>query len=500
MLQKNSNKKSFLDSLFTLECLFLLLLFLAKLFYLKELKLPLSYDESYYWDWSRHLDWGYYSKPPMIAWIIALSTKILGNSEYAVRLPALIFITLTILINYVLIFKYFGKIYARWTLFTLNFVPLFTIYSFVMTIDPPFIFFWSLSLYFLILYLENPTYFRAFLTGFFIGLGLLTKQTMVVFIILTFIYLYLFDKQKIKIKTTWLILFTSLLIYFPNVIWNIQHNFVLFKHTEEHFTRKTINLFSFLEFLGGTLVGYSLLWFPVFVFFSLKYINILKNFIFKNYLPIHKSFIFQFKILNLFFTFSFPIFFFLFLISFFIKLNLNWTLPFFIPGLIFVIVLSFQKKYTKFLIFLNVLLAFTLSLFIYILPHNQDYFSPQVSSLLNKFLGWKYLAQEVEKVYDGNIPLVVSGRDIASSLAFYLKSHPKVYVVQLESRPKNQYHLWRNISELEGKEVLLVKKWLDEPEYLKNFFLIKTVRVEKIGKIENYSIWRGIFSLKRGES
>ncbi|MCA8989583.1 MAG: hypothetical protein KDA78_18190, partial [Planctomycetaceae bacterium] len=35
-------------------------------------------DESYYWDWSRRLDYGYYSKPPMIAWINWLSTAVLG--------------------------------------------------------------------------------------------------------------------------------------------------------------------------------------------------------------------------------------------------------------------------------------------------------------------------------------------------------------------------------------------------------------------------------------
>ena len=32
--------------------------------------LDLIGDESYYWDWSRRLDWCYYSKPPMVAWQI----------------------------------------------------------------------------------------------------------------------------------------------------------------------------------------------------------------------------------------------------------------------------------------------------------------------------------------------------------------------------------------------------------------------------------------------
>ncbi|RYG37216.1 MAG: glycosyl transferase, partial [Burkholderiales bacterium] len=45
-------------------------------------------DESQYWRWSRTLDFGYYSKPPLIAWIIAASTSVFGDSEWAIRLPS----------------------------------------------------------------------------------------------------------------------------------------------------------------------------------------------------------------------------------------------------------------------------------------------------------------------------------------------------------------------------------------------------------------------------
>jgi len=49
---------------------------------------PLEAEEAQYWDWSRRLDWGYYSKGPMVAYLIALSTQLGGNSEFWVRLPA----------------------------------------------------------------------------------------------------------------------------------------------------------------------------------------------------------------------------------------------------------------------------------------------------------------------------------------------------------------------------------------------------------------------------
>ena len=45
-------------------------------------------DEAQYWFWSKHLAFGYYSKPPLVAWLIALTTGLFGDSEFAVRLSA----------------------------------------------------------------------------------------------------------------------------------------------------------------------------------------------------------------------------------------------------------------------------------------------------------------------------------------------------------------------------------------------------------------------------
>ena len=38
-------------------------------------------DEAQYWLWSRVLDWGYFSKPPMIAWLIRATTALGGDGE-----------------------------------------------------------------------------------------------------------------------------------------------------------------------------------------------------------------------------------------------------------------------------------------------------------------------------------------------------------------------------------------------------------------------------------
>ena len=50
--------------------------------------LDLSPDEAHYWEWSRRLDLSYYSKGPLIAYLIAGLTAVFGTSAFGIRLGA----------------------------------------------------------------------------------------------------------------------------------------------------------------------------------------------------------------------------------------------------------------------------------------------------------------------------------------------------------------------------------------------------------------------------
>ena len=80
----------------------LLLLTLLHLWMIASGRWPLSADEAHYWEWSRRLDWSYYSKGPMVAYLIALSTRLGGHTEFWVRLPAVLLGTATAGIAYLL--------------------------------------------------------------------------------------------------------------------------------------------------------------------------------------------------------------------------------------------------------------------------------------------------------------------------------------------------------------------------------------------------------------
>src|SRR5271167_4151056 len=51
---------------------------------------PLTFDEAYYWTWSKHLAGGYYDHPPMVAIVIRLGTMIAGDTEFGVRLVSIL--------------------------------------------------------------------------------------------------------------------------------------------------------------------------------------------------------------------------------------------------------------------------------------------------------------------------------------------------------------------------------------------------------------------------
>ena len=51
---------------------------------------PITFDEAYYWMWSKSLAGGYYDHPPMVAYVIRAGTMIAGDTELGVRLVSIL--------------------------------------------------------------------------------------------------------------------------------------------------------------------------------------------------------------------------------------------------------------------------------------------------------------------------------------------------------------------------------------------------------------------------
>ena len=157
-----------------------------RIFMVTAVPLDLIHDEAYYWDWSRQLDWGYYSKPPLVAWLIALSTWFGGASAFAVRLPAVLLGTGGLVWMYLLTARLYGRRAGFWAVLISAATPGSSVLSLLMTIDAPLLFCWGGALYGFWRLLECDAKRLAWLllAVAAVGLGLLSKQTMFGFLAL----------------------------------------------------------------------------------------------------------------------------------------------------------------------------------------------------------------------------------------------------------------------------------------------------------------------------
>ncbi|MEJ0097338.1 MAG: glycosyltransferase family 39 protein [Bauldia sp.] len=74
----------------------------------------LDVDEAQYWDWSRELAFGYFSKPPLIAWVNAGASLVCGESVACIRAPAPLFYFGTSLLIYGTTRVLYGATAAFW--------------------------------------------------------------------------------------------------------------------------------------------------------------------------------------------------------------------------------------------------------------------------------------------------------------------------------------------------------------------------------------------------
>ena len=121
---------------------------LARCFAIIKSPLELSADEAQYWLWSNHLSWGYFSKPPLIAWLISFSNHVLGVSVFSIRILAPIFHGITTIFIFYLAKEVSNKSQLTQFLSALTWLtlPIIGVGSFLMSTDTPLMLLWTIGL------------------------------------------------------------------------------------------------------------------------------------------------------------------------------------------------------------------------------------------------------------------------------------------------------------------------------------------------------------------
>jgi hypothetical protein len=434
--------------------------------------LGLAGDEAYYWDWGRRLDWGYYSKPPMVGWLFALASWVGNDSFFAFKMVAVILTALGTLALFAFARDLYGEQAAFWTGALVMATPATAVLSILLTIDPPLFLFWSVSLWLAWRWVNGPGGWLISLgLATALGAGYLSKPIQLLFPVLLLLFLALSrpDRHWLRQPRLYAVLGGSLLFLLPVVLWNHQHDWITFAHTAQHIEPPDLRwsklLARPLEFVGSQLGLCSpVVWVLMAVCLGAVALRWPRSDRRERFL----------------FCFSGPMLALVCGMSFWQRVHPNWPLAFYLSALVLVggwastgmdLGDRLSRWRSWFRPGLGVAAGLTFLAYAATFAIGSTFLAGGRSDPTERLRGWRELGREVGAVRralpEGERTLVVvaARRQVASQLAYYLPDRPRVYRVENPARVNSQYGIWGGPGpENRGRNAVLITEGKDASE------------------------------------
>ncbi|MCC6503230.1 MAG: glycosyltransferase family 39 protein [Deltaproteobacteria bacterium] len=422
-----------------------------------------SPDEAHYWEWSRRLGLSYYSKGPAVAYVIAFFTSIFGNNEFGIRIGAVLFSTAASFVLFLLgktLFK--SEKAGFWSALLPNMTPIFSIGAVLMTTDVMLVFFWGAAALCVYLGSTNGRPLWWYAAGGAVGLGFLSKYTMVLIVpCLALFLLASRDKRRwFRRPEPYMAGAISLVLAAPVILWNIMHGQVTIRHTmgQAHLGEGALSAIDALEFIGAqaALLG------PI-VFAALVYGVWMA---FARGLREKRD-----ELMLVFFT-SAPLFVFFAVKSLHGKVQANWAVAAFVtafPAAVWAAGRLYERRRSLvlFLTATAVVMGVAASFLTYFpwLLEPLGVKKVLTGPPFNRVVGWAGLGISVTRMKNemsassgGVEPFIISDTyQTAGELALYVEGNPVVYNAAVGTRRMNQYDLWPGPEGLTGKSAIYVK-------------------------------------------
>jgi 4-amino-4-deoxy-L-arabinose transferase-like glycosyltransferase len=442
-------------------------------------QLGLVQDEAQYWDWTRHMQLTYYSKGPLIAWIIRAGTLVFGNTELGVRLGSIVGMAIFPALVWLLIAKLWQRpVLAVLSIFVLSVSPLFEALGILMTTDNPFVICWTLAM--IALYTattpdkdgKDRGIWPFVLLVIAYGVGILAKYTMLGLVGLAVLHGYLLQRQGALPARYWPRLFIALALgilvgFLPTLIWNMQNNFVGYKHVmyliglSGKGAQKVFRLSRVPEYVGAQF-GFALpWWFCLTLIAGWRTAKQVWRPATENKTMIGLS-LPQASLLVVFFW---PITLFFLSWSFHTKVLANWNAVSFVAGSLLCGVelerllrsdLSIRSwRWLQAGVWASIVLA------IFIHVHQALPIPPSLNPA-NRLKGWEDMGRHMHEIslsrfQDPQRVFFMSNvYDITAELAFYIPGQPEAYCFWSADRRMNQYDLWGGPQDKLGWDAVLV--------------------------------------------
>jgi len=402
-------------------------------------------DEAQYWFWAQQPAWGYYSKPPLVAWMIALTTAAFGDGEFAVRLAAPLLHAVAAGLVYGIAARLYDRRSGFWAALAYLTLPGVSLSAFLISTDAVLLPCWAAALY-AFLRAREPNGARWWLVaGVAAGLGLLAKYAMVYWFISAFGLVLLVPAERRHLPGLLGAAAIAFLLYLPNLWWNWSHGFVSYLHVRDNaeLAGGLLHPGAFFEFLGSQLgvVG------PL---FFLALMAILAR---PRALAEPRA--------RLLAAFALPTLALMLGLSLLSRAEPNWAAPAYVSAIVLVVGSLLERgryRLTAASVALNLGAAIVLFGMTDALAA-AGVAVPAKYDPLHRLRGWRELGQQVSTLLAAHpgLTLLADDRELLAALIYYVRPHP-MGAVEWNPIPgiTDQWRLVNNIGDHQGEDFLAV--------------------------------------------
>ncbi|MGH1352193.1 MAG: ArnT family glycosyltransferase [Methyloligellaceae bacterium] len=437
----------------------------------------LFFDESQYWAWSKVLDFGYFSKPPMLAWSIRGVTEICGINDFCIRAGSPLFYTVTSMFIFFAARSLYGTAVGFWAALAFVTVPGVSFSAGRISTDVPLLAFWALALWSLVEFQKTKKWSWSVLLGVAIGFGLLSKYAMAFFLLCFVVYLVIEPNARWIVRSPqfWTAIVISGIIVSPNIIWNLQNGLVTFSHTADNANwgaapsgiteilaslgKKTGKA---LEFFGAQFGVAGPVFFAALLIILWRFLRSSKT---TGSLLTSED--------RMLLAFSIPVILIITIQAFLSRAHANWAATAYPAAVILVVAIMMRERawtalrasFAINIVVLILLAAGTATAGLFPLPFGIAPFS--------RVLGWQEIAAKAEEKFKSNefSAILTNNREVSAQTVYFLRdSNIPIYAWKRSAVPGDYYQMVQPYNgQASDKPMLLVSKYR-VPSHVKRGF------------------------------
>jgi 4-amino-4-deoxy-L-arabinose transferase-like glycosyltransferase len=404
-------------------------------------------DEAQYWFWAKHPAFGYYSKPPLVAWLIALTTALFGDGEFAIRLSAPLLTAGAAIFVYAIGTRLYNRRIGFWAAIAYASLPGASVAAYVISTDAPLLMLWAAALYAFIRAREARGWGWWLAAGIAAGFGLLAKYAMAYWLVSALGFVLLARSERHHLRPLLTAIGVAGVIYSPNLWWNWHNGFVSYRHTADNadLSGPLLHPGAFFDFLASQFVVFGPLFFGGLLLLAAK----------PRALAEPRA--------RLLAVFALPTLAMMLVVSFLSRAHANWAAPAYISATVLVVARALEGGWRR-LVSFSVAFHLAAAVLLFAGPPALAACGielPAEYDPLRRLRGWRDLGVQVGAALAAHpgYQLFADDRETLAALIYYVRPHPFDAVKwDLLDRIGDEWDLTNNMKNYLGGNFLLVAK------------------------------------------